>query len=131
MRRYEYDEMDTRRKKKRKLSSGFFYLILVLASILFLYTFYKMPMFPLKWTVMAGAVLGVVLLITGFFTVKLRPTNFFQKSVNILLAVVLFAASILLPYEESKITALFESVTGSTVIINVYAMSDDYKSAHP
>ena len=131
MRRNEYDEIETRHRKKRKLSSGFFYLIMVLASILFLYTFYQMPMFPLKWTVMAGAALGVVLLITGFFTVKLRPTNFFQKSVNIVLAVVLFAASILLPYEESKITALFESVTGSTVIINVYAMSDDYKSAHP
>ena len=131
MQRYEYDEIETRRKKKRKLSSGFFYLILVLSAVLFLYTFYKMPMFPLKWTLILACILGVLLLITGFFTVKLRPTNFFQKTVNCLLALILFAGSFLLPYEESKITALFESVAGNTVVINVYAMSDAYKSSHP
>ena len=126
-----YDEEIRYRKKKRRLSSGFFYLILVLASILFLYTFYKMPMVPLKWTFIVGGVLLVMLLITGMFTVKLRPTNFFQKTVNCLLSVVLFAASILLPYEESKISALFQSAAGNTIRINVYAMNDAYKSSHP
>lgn len=130
MRGYD-DTVVKHRKKKRRLSSGFFYLLLVLSGILFLYTFYKMPMFPLKWTIIVGAVLLVILLITGFFTVKLRPTNLFQKTVNLLLTVVLCAAGILLPYEESKITALFESVTGTTTLIHVYAMSDTYKTAHP
>ena len=60
-----YDDFVVKhRKKKRKLSSGFFYLLLVLSGILFLYTFYKMPMFPLKWTIIVGAVLLVILLIT-------------------------------------------------------------------
>ena len=102
MQRYEYDEIETRRKKKRKLSSGFFYLILVLSAVLFLYTFYKMPMFPLKWTLILACILGVLLLITGFFTVKLRPTNFFQKTVNCLFALILFAGSYIVSYLVSK-----------------------------
>lgn len=90
-----------------------------------------MPMFPLKWSLIAGGVLVVMLLVTGFFTMKLKPGNFFQKSVNVLLACVLFAGSVLLPYEESKISALFESVTGTTVRINVYVLTDTYKNSHP
>ena len=125
------EKVSERKKKKRRISSRFFYLILIVSAILFFYTFYKMPMFPMKWSVIVGAVLLVILLITGFFTMKLKPRNFFQKCVNILLSCVLFAGSVLLPYEESKISALFESVTGTTVHINVYALTNEYKNNHP
>ncbi|MGM9941839.1 MAG: LCP family protein [Bulleidia sp.] len=120
-----------RTKRKRRISSGFYYLLLIVSAVLFLYTFYKMPMFPLKWTLITAVVLVVVLLVTGLFTLKLKPTNFFQKTVNLLLAVVLCIGSFILPYEEKKITALFETVTGTTVRISVYAMRDSYKYDHP
>lgn len=127
-----YDEMiNPRKKRKRKVSSRFFYLLLIVSSALFVYTFYKMPMFPLKWTVLVGIALVLVLLVTGFFTMKLRPTNFFQKGINIVLTCVLFIGSVLLPYEESKVSSLFESVSGTTVHIHVYTLNDAYKDAHP
>lgn len=127
-----YDEnVNVRKKKKRRISSRFFYLILIVSSALFFYTFYKMPMFPLKWSLIVGVLLLGMLFITGFFTMKLKPRNFFQKTVNVLLSFILFAGSVLLPYEESKISALFESVTGTTVRINIYALTNEYKNNHP
>lgn len=121
--------MNRRQKGKRKISSRFFYLLLVVSALLFFYALTEISVFSLKWIILIGGILIMILLITGIFTLKLRSINLFQKVVNLLLSVILILGSIVLPRMQDSVADLFGSA--SNVRINVYALTNEYKAQHP
>jgi cell envelope-related function transcriptional attenuator common domain len=113
-------------KHRRTINARFLWLISVIAGIVFFITFFRTPLFPLKWSLIVLVVLVVIFVLTFFMSVKTKPKNVFTKIVNIILCVVLLIGSILIPYEVDKISGLFNQVTNQRTVINVYSMSDEY-----
>ena len=116
----------TYKKYKRVVSSRFLWLISVLAGIAFLITFWRTPVFPLKWTLIVFGALIVVLGLTFLLSIKTNPRNIFTKFVNILLSIVLILGTILIPYEVDKVSNLLDAATTQKTVINIYRMSDSY-----
>ncbi len=77
-----------KKRKKRYISARFLWLILFLASIVFAITFWRMPMFPMKWSIIVVLVLAVIDWLTFLLTSKVKPNNIFAQIVNTVLAVV-------------------------------------------
>ena len=119
-----------KKKRKRRLSSQFYWLLLVIASIATFVVLFTAPMFPKKWAFLVLAILLGILVLTGIFTSIFSPRNRIQKFINCFLAICLAVVSILTPYYINKITALFESAVGDKVRINLYVLTDEYKSEH-
>ncbi len=120
-----------KKKRKRRLSSQFYWLLLVIASIATFLVLFTAPMFPKKWAFLVLAILLGILVLTGIFTSIFSPRNRIQKFINCTLAICLALVSILTPYYINKITALFESAVGDKVRINLYVLTDEYKSQYP
>lgn len=119
-----------KKKRKRRLSSQFYWILLVIASITTSIVFFTAPMFPTKWAFLVLFILLGIVVLTGIFTSIFSPRNRIQKFVNCFLAVCLGIVSILTPYYINKITALFESAVGDKVRINLYVLTEEYKSEH-
>ena len=119
-----------KKKRKRRLSSQVYWLLLVIASIATFVVLFTAPMFPKKWAFLVLAILLGILVLTGIFTSIFSPRNRIQKFINCFLAICLAVVSILTPYYINKITALFESAVGDKVRINLYVLTDEYKSEH-
>lgn len=113
-------------KHKRSVSARFLWLVSLIAGIAFLVTFWLTPLFPLKWSLILLAVLVVLFGLTFLLSVKTNPKNVFTKTVNILLTIVLFLGTVLIPYEVDKVSGLINQVVGQKTVINVYRMSDSY-----
>ena len=88
-------------------------------------------MFPKKWSFLVLFLLAGILLLTGIFTAVFSPRNRIQKFINCTLALCLGFVSVLTPYYINKITELFESALGDKVRINLYVLTDEYKSKYP
>ena len=119
-----------KKKRKRRLSSQFYWLLLVIASITTSIVFFTAPMFPTKWAFLVLFILLGIVVLTGIFSSIFSPRNRIQKFINCFLAVCLAIVSVLTPYYINKITALFESALGDKVRINLYVLTDEYKSEH-
>lgn len=113
-------------KHKRSINARFLWLVSVLAGIVFLIVFWLTPVFPLKWTLIVLAILVILLGLTFLLSVKTSPKNVFTKVVNIIMTIVLFLGSVLIPYEVDKVSSLFNQATGNQTLINVYRMKDSY-----
>jgi len=114
------------KKHRRTINARFLWLISVIAGVVFFIAFLRTPLFPLKWSLIVLAVLVVLFALTFLLSVKTSPKNVFTKIVNIVLCIVLFIGSVLIPYEVDKISNLFNQVTSGTEVINIYRMSDSY-----
>lgn len=117
-------------KHKRTVNARFLWLVSLIAGIAFMVTFWLTPVFPLKWSLILLVSLTIVFLLTLLLSVNTNPKNRFTKFVNILLTIVLFVSTILIPYEVDKVSNLFNQVVGDKTIINVYRMSDSYAMAN-
>lgn len=120
-----------KQKSKRVVSSQFLWIVLLIAAAVFFVTFFRLPMFPRKWSWYLLIVLGALLLLTGIASASLSQKNIFIKVVNVVSACTLAICSIMLPYYTSVITRLLNSVDGNTIRISLYVMSDMYKDEHP
>lgn len=118
-----------KKKKKKKLSTHFYWIVLLISCIVFMLTFFRMPMFPKSWKMLVLFLLAILLIGTGIFTSAFRKSSF-QKSINIVLSLILFVGSVLLPYEEAKVSSLFNALSGNVVRINLYVMKQEYRDAH-
>ena len=108
------------------VNARFLWVISVIAGITFFITFLRTPLFPLKWSLIVLAVLIVLFALTFLLSVKTSPKNIFTKIVNIVLCIVLFVGTILIPYEVDKVTSLIDHMSGNKIVMNVYRMSDAY-----
>lgn len=122
--------MTEKRRPKRKVGAGFFWLVLLIASILFVLALYTTKLLPIKWLLYIIGVLALVLIFTGLLSSKFYK-NGFVKFINVLLSIVLLAFSFLLPYYNTKVLRLFNSLSNNTTTINLYVMKEEYKAAHP
>lgn len=120
-----------KKKRKRRLSSQFYWMLLVISAIATFLVLFNAPMFPKKWSFLVLFLLAGVLLLTGIFTAVFSPRNRIQKFINCTLALCLGFVSVLTPYYINKITELFESTLGDKVRINLYVLTDEYKSQYP
>ena len=119
------------KKRKRRLSSQFYWMLLVISAIATFLVLFNAPMFPKKWSFLVLFLLTGILLLTGIFTTVFSPRNRIQKFINCTLALCLGFVSVLTPYYINKITELFESALGDKVRINLYVLTDEYKSQYP
>ena len=120
-----------KKKRKRRLSSRFYWMLLVISAIATFLVLFNAPMFPKKWSFLVLFLLAGILLLTGIFTAVFSPRNRIQKFINCTLALCLGFVSVLTPYYINKITELFESALGDKVRINLYVLTDEYKSQYP
>ena len=120
-----------KKKRKRRLSSQFYWMLLVISAIATFLVLFNAPMFPKKWSFLVLFLLAGILLLTGIFTAIFSPRNRIQKFINCTLALCLGLVSVLTPYYINKITELFESALGDKVRINLYVLTDEYKSQYP
>ena len=120
-----------KKKRKRRLSSQFYWMLLVISAIATFLVLFNAPMFPKKWSFLVLLLLSGILLLTGIFTAVFSPRNRIQKFINCTLALYLGFVSVLTPYYINKITELFESALGDKVRINLYVLTDEYKSQYP
>lgn len=120
-----------KKKRKRRLSSQFYWMLLVISAIATFLVLFNAPMFPRKWSFLVLFLLAGVLLLTGIFTAVFSPRNRIQKFINCTLALCLGFVSVLTPCYINKITELFESALGDKVRINLYVLTDEYKSQYP
>lgn len=120
-----------KKKRKRRLSSQFYWILLVISAIATFLVLFNAPMFPKKWSFLVLFLLAGILLLTGIFTAVFSPKNRIQKFINCTLALCLVFVSVLTPYYINKITELFESALGDKVRINLYVLTDEYKSQYP
>ena len=120
-----------KKKRKRRLSSQFYWMLLVISAIATFLVLFNAPMFPKKWSFLVLFLLTGILLLTGIFTAVFSPRNRIQKFINCTLALCLGFVSVLTPYYINKITELFESALGDKVRINLYVLTDEYKSQYP
>lgn len=120
-----------KKKRKRRLSSQFYWMLLVISAIATFLVLFNAPMFPKKWSFLVLLLLAGILLLTGIFTAVFSPRNRIQKFINCTLALCLGFVSVLTPYYINKITELFESTLGDKVRINLYVLTDEYKSQYP
>ena len=120
-----------KKKRKRRLSSQFYWMLLVISAIATFLVLFNAPMFPKKWSFLVLFLLAGILLLTGIFTAVFSPRNRIQKFINCTLALCLGFVSVLTPYYINKITELFESALGDKVRINLYVLTDEYKSKYP
>ena len=120
-----------KKKRKRRLSSQFYWMLLVVSAIATFLVLFNAPMFPKKWSFLVLFLLAGILLLTGIFTAVFSPRNRIQKFINCTLALCLGFVSVLTPYYINKITELFESALGDKVRINLYVLTDEYKSQYP
>lgn len=120
-----------KKKRKRRLSSQFYWMLLVISAIATFLVLFNAPMFPKKWSFLVLFLLAGILLLTGIFTAVFSPRNRIQKFINCTLVLCLGFVSVLTPYYINKITELFESALGDKVRINLYVLTDEYKSKYP
>ena len=120
-----------KKKRKRRLSSQFYWMLLVISANATFLVLFNAPMFPKKWSFLVLFLLAGILLLTGIFTAVFSPRNRIQKFINCTLALCLGFVSVLTPYYINKITELFESALGDKVRINLYVLTDEYKSQYP
>lgn len=120
-----------KKKRKRRLSSQFYWMLLVISAIATFLVLFNAPMFPKKWSFLVLFLLAGILLLTGIFTAVFSSRNRIQKFINCTLALCLGFVSVLTPYYINKITELFESALGDKVRINLYVLTDEYKSQYP
>ena len=117
-------------KPKRKVGAGFYWLVQLIASILFVIALYSTKLLPTMWILYVISALSFLLVITGVLSFKFYK-NGFVKFIDVLLSILLLSLSVLLPYYNSKVLNLFNSLENDTTLINLYVMKEDYKQNHP
>ena len=121
--------MANKRKKKRVLNARVVWLLLVVISIIFFISFVRMPMFPIRWSIMVLIGLLIMLAFT-LFLATVAYKNLFVKIFEFVLCIVLAVGSVIMPRIESQITNLFNGATGNGTVIGFYVVNAEYKQNH-
>ena len=123
-------------KKRRRLRIRQYvvsWLLLVVMTVVFAVVLLRFPLIPKKFKYLAiGAVLALVLIFGLFSFRKTKKGNKTGISVlNTILAICLLFVSMFLPTLEGGIERVFADLPESNeVVMNVYALKTEYKSAH-
>ncbi|MBR2812980.1 MAG: LCP family protein [Solobacterium sp.] len=119
---------------RRYIKPTFFWGISLIAAVVFLFIFGKLPMFPKKWTLFAFLALVAVHGVTAFFSLTTSPKKIGIKVVNIVLAAALVFFSVILPVFTERVSDVITAntvTTDNTIKMNLYVMNEDYLNEHP
>lgn len=121
------------RKRRRIRPAVIFWFILVAASIAFYLILSNFIVFPDKYKLPFIVLLLAIDMLMGLFVFhRPKKKHIFTSIINIVLSAAMIAACVYVPYLEGKMENIFVSTdsTTSTVTVNCYVMTADYKSAH-
>ncbi len=121
-----------RRRGRRSKPAVITWLLLLAASVLLYYLVYTFPLSPKLLRIGAAAVLGLILLLTGYFSLtKGRGKKTGLSVLNVLLALSMGTGSLFIPAVKADLEDIFTE-PDSTVEnrIAVYALTTDYKADH-
>ena len=118
-----------RKKKKRHVGTGLYWVVLLLAAVGFFIAFFRLPMFPRKWSWILALILILIVGIGFLATVRMNKKSVLVKIYDIIFIVFFAIGSLVLPYVTDRISDMFSGGSG-TVRINCYVMSDAYKAEH-
>jgi LCP family protein required for cell wall assembly len=120
-------------KKRRIRLSSLTWVVLTAVSIVFYLTVILFVVFPDKYKLPLLGILAAVVALLGFFS-RRKPykKHTFVSIINITLSVLMGIAIVYLPFLENQIQGIFISgnASTSTVKINCYVMTSDYKNQH-
>lgn len=123
-----------KRKRLRIKPGALTWFVLVLISVVFSVFVFRFPLLPRKWKLVVIGIIALLDLLLGFFSFKKtkRKTNKTGISVvNTIFAILMLFASLFLPQLSGRIENVFADMPETNeVVINVYALKTEYKSAH-
>lgn len=132
-----------RKVKKTFTYAKVLYIVLLISAAVFLYYFWNFQIIPQKYKLPITAILVIVLALLGIYSFYVKPhykgKKIFVSFMNILLSALLIGGSVFFPYVQGKITNIFNHGNNGDsqddgknyLNVNVYAMSEEYKAAHP
>ncbi len=124
--------MSNKRNKRKLNVKALTWLLLVISAVIFFFTVTGFIIFPKRFKLPLLAALLIILLIFGILSFVYKKGRTAVSVINVILSLCLCAVSIYLPNLEQKLRNIFTD-TGNTeeFVINVYALTSDYKAAHP
>ncbi|MBW9211934.1 MULTISPECIES: LCP family protein [Terrabacteria group] len=108
------------------------WILLLLCSIVALIVLKFSPFVPFRWWVIAVLIVAILLLYRLLLSTT-KKRYWFSKitiGLNLIFSACLIVVSIFLPYIKGNIEGIFKRVTEQSTMINVYALTSEYKSAH-
>lgn len=118
------------KRKKRILNARILWMILMVLIIIFLSTVFGLKMIPERWKWILFFVMAVAAWLVGMLSIRFYK-NALIRAVDVVLCIIMAAASVMIPHYERKVSSLFDSLSGNTVSIRLYVMSPEYRAAHP
>ncbi len=108
------------------------WILLLLCSIVALIVLKFFPFIPFRWWVFSVLVVSAILLYRLLLSTTKKRYWFSKITVffNVFFSICMILVSCFLPYLQSNIQGIFKRVTEQSTIINVYALTSEYKSAH-
>ena len=106
--------------------------IALIASLIGLAVAKTVELIPSKYWIY-GSVFTLLFLLVTFLLVKAvksRGVHTFASVLNILLILCMVGIMIFLPYLKSKVINIFTHASTTTEVVNVYAMTGEYKQGH-
>ena len=129
-------ETVTKKKKRRRLrikQGAATWFVLLVLSIVFSFIIFRFPLLPKKLKFLCVAIIALLDAILGYFSFrKTRKGNKTGVSVlNTILAICMLFGSLFLPQLSGRIRKVFADMPETNeVVINVYALKTEYKTAH-
>ncbi len=126
-------EPAVKKKVKKRFPIVPFWVCAVMAAAAFVFIFSRMPMFPYRWKLIAGAGAAVVMALMGLISFTARKRRPIIAALNIMLAVVMTTLSVIIPNVKQRVSKIIvdNQISSGTVKVNLYMMSDAYKEKHP
>ena len=129
---------ETTGKKKRRIRLRFrpgaaTWLLFLLMSLVFIVFVFRFPLLPKKWKFAILAILILVAAVLAYFSFrrKRKGDKTVISVINTILAICLLFGSMFLPGLAGRIEKVFADFPETEeVVINVYALKTEYKSAH-
>lgn len=106
--------------------------IALIASLIGLAVAKTVELIPTQYWIY-GSVFTLLFLLVTFLLVKAvksRGVHTFASVLNILLILCMVGIMIFLPYLKSKVNNIFTHASTTTEVVNVYAMTGEYKQGH-
>lgn len=128
-------ETVTKKKKRRlRIKPGpATWLLLLVMSVVFVIFIMRFPLLPKKWKFICAGVITLIDLLLYYFS--FRTTKRGNKTgisvINVILSICMLFASLFLPGLSGRIRDIFiDFPETNEVVINVYALKTEYKTAH-
>lgn len=139
-----YSNHDTYREEHHHHFDSYYFLriltwvVFALSAGLMAVTLYRFPLLPGTWKLLAALLLAALIAAMAFFSFRRhRQYQHHRKHIavtviNCVLSVVMVIGLVAIPGLTSRMNRVFaEPAETETVAINVYALSSEYRAAHP